>query len=100
MTSLIWVVIWAWRWVFISWVSSRIISSVLSVAVVMAVYTLVRHFTGNTVSGWSSLMISIWFLGGLNLLALGVVGEYIGKIYSEVKQRPRYIVEETVGLDQ
>ena len=45
-------------------------------------------------------MISIWFLGGLNLLALGVVGEYIGKIYSEVKQRPRYIVEETVGLDQ
>ena len=72
----------------------------LLVAVVMAVYTLVRHFTGNTVSGWSSLMISIWFLGGLNLLALGVVGEYIGKIYSEVKQRPRYIVEETVGLDQ
>ena len=72
----------------------------LLVAVVMAVYTLVRHFTGNTVSGWSSLMISIWFLGGLNLLALGVVGEYIGKIYSEVKQRPRYSVEETVGLDQ
>ena len=72
----------------------------LLVAVVMAVYTLVRHFTGNTVSGWSSLMISIWFLGGLNLLALGIVGEYIGKIYSEVKQRPRYIVEETVGLDQ
>lgn len=70
----------------------------LLAAVVMAVYTLVRHFTGNTVWGWSSLMISIWFLGGLNLLALGIVGEYIGKIYGEVKQRPRYIVEQTLGL--
>lgn len=69
----------------------------LLVAVCMGIYTLARHFTGNTVSGWSSLMISIWFLGGLNLLALGVVGEYIGRIYSEVKQRPRYIVEETLG---
>lgn len=68
------------------------------VAVVMGVYTLVSHFTNNTVSGWSSLMISIWFLGGLNLLALGIVGEYIGKIYNEVKNRPRFIVEQTKGL--
>lgn len=68
------------------------------VAVIMGVYTLVSHFTGNTVSGWSSLMISIWFLGGLNLVALGIVGEYIGKIYSEVKNRPRFIVEQTMGL--
>ena len=72
----------------------------LLVAVVMGIYTLVSHFTGNTVSGWSSLMISIWFLGGLNLLALGIVGEYIGKIYSEVKQRPRYLVEETLGMPE
>lgn len=80
----------------------RLLSSLgvatLLVAVVMAIYTLVRHFTGNTVSGWASLMISIWFLGGLNLLALGVVGEYIGKIYGEVKARPRYIVEQTLGV--
>ena len=69
------------------------------VAAGMGVYTLVSHFTDNTVSGWSSLMISIWLLGGLNLVALGLVGEYIGKIYGEVKQRPRYIVERTVGLD-
>lgn len=68
------------------------------VAVIMALYTLVSHFTGNTVSGWSSLMISVWFLGGANLLALGIVGEYIGKIYGEVKDRPRYIVEQIKGL--
>lgn len=67
------------------------------VSIAMAVYTLIRHFTGNTVSGWPSLMISIWFLGGLNLLALGLVGEYIGRIYGEVKQRPRYIIEQTIG---
>ena len=68
------------------------------IAVIMAAYTLVSHFVGTTVSGWSSLMISIWFLGGLNLLALGIVGEYIGKIYNEVKNRPRFIVEQTKGL--
>lgn len=68
------------------------------VAVVMALYTLISHFTDNTVSGWSSLMISVWFLGGANLLALGIVGEYIGKIYGEVKARPRFIVEQTKGL--
>ena len=68
------------------------------VAVVMALYTLISHFTANTVSGWSSLMISVWFLGGANLLALGIVGEYIGKIYGEVKARPRFIVEQTKGL--
>ena len=49
---------------------------------------------GNTVSGWSSLIVSIWALGGLQLLAIGVVGEYIGKIYMESKHRPRFIVEE------
>ncbi|MCL2151544.1 MAG: glycosyltransferase family 2 protein [Oscillospiraceae bacterium] len=48
---------------------------------------------GRTVPGWSTLMISIWLLGGLQLLALGVIGEYIGKIYSEIKDRPKYIIE-------
>lgn len=70
----------------------------LLISVIMAIYTFIQHFMGNTVSGWSSLMVSIWFLGGLNLLALGIVGEYIGKIYGEVKQRPRFIVEQTKGL--
>ncbi len=62
-------------------------------AAVMLVYSLIRHFTGNTVSGWTSIMVSVWALGGLQLSALGVIGEYIGKIYLESKHRPRYIIE-------
>lgn len=57
------------------------------------IYTLVVKLLGFTVAGWSALMASIWILGGLQLLALGVIGEYIGKIYAEVKGRPKYIVE-------
>lgn len=49
---------------------------------------------GKSVGGWTSLMISIWFLGGVQLVSVGVIGEYIGKIYREVKRRPRYIIEE------
>ncbi|NEZ41449.1 glycosyltransferase family 2 protein [Paenibacillus alvei] len=56
-------------------------------------YTLVSKLTGHTVSGWASLMFSVWFIGSIQLLALGVIGEYIGKIYNEVKRRPPYIVE-------
>jgi len=53
----------------------------------------VRFFMGATVDGWASLAVSIWAIGGLQLLAIGVIGEYIGKIYLETKARPRYIVE-------
>lgn len=60
------------------------------------IYTIVSLCTGNVVSGWASLMCSVWILGGLILAALGVVGEYIAKIYLEVKQRPRYIVQESI----
>lgn len=69
------------------------------VSLLMLVYCFVQYFAGNVVSGWASLGVSIWALGGLQLLALGVIGEYIGKIYLETKHRPRYIVKETVGLD-
>lgn len=62
-------------------------------SVLMLLWFLVRHFTGHTVTGWSSLAVSIWAIGGLQLLAIGVVGEYIGKIYLETKARPRYLVE-------
>lgn len=57
-------------------------------------YALISHFTGNTVAGWTAIICSIWLLGGLQLLCLGVVGGYIGKLYSEVKARPRYRIEE------
>ena len=66
-------------------------------AVVMAVYAVVQKFMGNTDSGWASIICSIWLLGGLQLLSIGLIGEYIGKTYKEVKRRPRYIVEKTIG---
>lgn len=63
------------------------------VSIVMLIYTVVRYFMGATEVGWASLAVSIWAIGGLQLLAIGVVGEYIGKIYLETKRRPRFIVE-------
>lgn len=57
------------------------------------IYILCAWANGQTVSGWTSLILSVWFLGGLVLLSIGVVGEYIGKIYLEVKDRPRFIIE-------
>ncbi|GKQ42393.1 glycosyl transferase [Companilactobacillus sp. RD055328] len=64
------------------------------VGVFMLIYTVITKLMGDTSQGWSSLMISIWMLGGLQMLSLGVIGEYIGKITLEVKNRPRYIIEE------
>lgn len=61
--------------------------------VVMGVYTLGSLLFGNAVSGWASLMISIWFIGGVQLVALGLIGQYIGKIYLETKRRPRFILD-------
>ena len=57
------------------------------------VYSLIRHAMGATVAGWTFLNISVWAIGGLILLSLGVIGEYIGKIYMETKHRPRFLVE-------
>ena len=62
-------------------------------SIIMLIYDLIVHFTGGTVRGWTSLVVSIWALGGLQLLAIGIIGEYIGKIYLETKRRPRYIIE-------
>lgn len=61
--------------------------------VIAAVYALVSYCNGHTVPGWTSLILSIWFLGGMQLVAIGMIGQYIGKIYIEVKHRPRYNVE-------
>ncbi len=62
----------------------------------MAVYALVSRITGHYAGGWPSLMMSIWFLGGLQLIGIGLVGEYIGKIYLETKRRPKFIIEKEV----
>ena len=63
------------------------------ISLIMIIYSIISHFVGATVSGWASTLCSIWALGGLQLLAIGIIGEYIGKIYLEAKRRPRFIVE-------
>ncbi|WP_394530503.1 glycosyltransferase family 2 protein [Lactococcus lactis subsp. lactis] len=67
-------------------------------AIVGAIYIIVRHFiNGSDVAGWASTMLAIVGFGGANLLALGIIGEYIGKIFLEVKQRPRYLIEDFIN---
>jgi hypothetical protein len=63
------------------------------------IYSVIRKFTGYTVPGWAFLAVSIWALGGVQLLAIGVIGEYIGKIYLEAKHRPKFIVAEYLNDD-
>ena len=63
-------------------------------AVGIGIYTLISLIAGRAGPGWTSTMLSIWLIGGVQLIALGLIGEYIGKIYTEVKRRPRFIVEE------
>ena len=60
------------------------------------IYSLVVKILGNTVPGWAFITISIWFIGGLQMISIGIIGEYIGKIYSETKRRPRYLIEKTI----
>ena len=70
------------------------------ISLLMLIYSLVRYFMGATIPGWTSLAVSVWAIGGLQLLAIGVVGEYIGKIYLETKHRPKYIVETYLHRDE
>ena len=69
---------------------------ILLISIGIMIYSLVRYCTGNTVSGWTFLSISIWFIGGLQMISLGIIGEYIGKMYSETKARPRFIISENL----
>lgn len=76
------------------------IQAILSVGIVISVislgmmlYAFIRGLFGTTVDGWASLMTSLWFLGGVQLIGISIVGEYVGKIFAEVKHRPRYIIE-------
>ena len=66
---------------------------IVFLSVIAAVYAFVSYFLGNVEAGWTSLILSIWFLGGVQLLSIGLIGKYIGKIYTEVKHRPRYNIE-------
>lgn len=63
------------------------------ISIIMILYALVNKFIGNTVSGWTFIVCSIWLIAGVQMMSLGVIGEYIGKIYSETKRRPKYIIE-------
>lgn len=63
------------------------------VAIAIIGYALYEHLLGNTIIGWTSLLVSMWFIGGAILTAIGIIGEYVGKIYKEVKRRPRYFIE-------
>ena len=69
---------------------------VFFVSLVMIVYNVVRWATGNTVTGWASLACSVWLIGGLILLSLGIIGEYLGKLYLESKGRPRFLIREVL----
>ncbi|MDR2096444.1 MAG: glycosyltransferase family 2 protein [Treponema sp.] len=72
---------------------------IFTISLAMIFYSVVQYFCGNTISGWTSLICSVWCIGGLILLGLGIVGEYIGKIYLETKHRPRFIIEKMLYED-
>ena len=66
---------------------------ILIISIFIMLYAVIVKILGHTVAGWTFLTISIWFIGGLQMISIGVIGEYIGKIYNETKARPRYIIE-------
>ena len=66
------------------------------VSIIILIYSIVVKIIGNTVPGWAFLACSVWFIGGVQMLSLGVIGEYIGKIYQESKARPRFIIEKVI----
>jgi glycosyltransferase involved in cell wall biosynthesis len=71
-----------------------------AVSIAMIVYFFIRYFSGHTISGWASIVCSLWGIGGLILFSIGIVGEYIGKIYLEAKRRPRYHVEQILFMQE
>lgn len=68
-------------------------------SIAFLIYSFIRYFMGQTTMGWSSMFVSIWAIGGLQLLAIGIIGEYIGKIYLETKNRPRFIIDEFLNKE-
>ena len=76
------------RWIFMTGLV------LLLLDIFIAVYVLISYFHHSAISGWTSIMLSVWFLGSLILMSIGIVGEYIGKIFIEVKNRPRYAIKD------
>lgn len=74
--------------------------ALFGISVLMLIYFLATYLMGRTVQGWATIVISIWAIGGLQLLAIGVIGEYIGKIYLETKSRPKFIIEKDLEKEQ
>ncbi|MBQ3575689.1 MAG: glycosyltransferase family 2 protein [Clostridia bacterium] len=72
---------------------------IFMLSIAALIWALIARFTGHSVGGWASLMCSIWMIGGIQLLCLGVIGEYIGKIYKETKKRPRFIIERVLDAN-
>ena len=68
----------------------------LLVCLAMLIYCIVSKATGHAVAGWASIGASVWALGGLQQFILGIIGEYVGKIYTETKHRPKYIIESII----
>ena len=71
--------------------------SIFAISIFMLLWSVIGYFKGTTIPGWTSTMVSIWTIGGLLLLSIGIVGEYVGKIYLETKSRPRYIIESFIN---
>ena len=91
-------------WDGISSFSTKPLSMILSlgiiimlISIVIMIYMIVGKILGNTIEGWASLSISIWFIGGLQMVSIGIIGEYLGKIYMETKGRPRYFISENLN---
>ncbi len=63
------------------------------ISFIAVIYSLVQHVSGQTIKGWTSLFASIWFIGGVQLVSLGIIGQYVGKTFIETKKRPRYYIE-------
>lgn len=63
------------------------------VSIGVLIYSFIRHFMGDTITGWTSLIVSIWAIGGIQLVAIGIIGQYIGKVYLETKKRPKFIID-------
>lgn len=70
--------------------------TIIVLCLIAAVYSLISFFCGHVVPGWTSLFLSVWFLGGVQLVSIGLIGQYVGKIFVEVKKRPRYRIEKSL----